>query len=132
MPVKLKSAYMPPEPQDGKRYLVETFWPEGTDTFSLRPYRWIREIAPSYGLVNQASYNHWSPEQFREEYWKELQEPAKKAWFERLQNEAKQETVTILGATRKRSSRIGPSDTSAFFLKEFIEGKVPDSLQTQK
>ena len=48
MGVMLKSAYAPYDSQDGARYLVETLWPEGVDTYYLSPYKWVQKLAPSY------------------------------------------------------------------------------------
>ena len=76
--LRLKSAYTPYDSRDGKRYLVETFWPEGIDTYFLSPYAWVRELAPSYDMKEKAIWEHWSEEKFREKYETELQEPERR------------------------------------------------------
>ena len=88
MKVKLKSAYLPAGTDDGVRYLVETLWPEGLETQSLSPYQWVHELAPSYDLKEMAIEKHWEPEKFRDEYLRELQEPQRRAWFNRIVKEA--------------------------------------------
>src|SRR5688572_25577659 len=90
MIVKLKSAYLPYDSKDGARYLVETLWPEGVETYSLSPYLWAHDLAPSYDMKETALWKQWSPEKFREEYRKELETPHRSAWFTLLLSEARE------------------------------------------
>lgn len=48
--IRVKSIYARPHAEDGKRFLVELFWPEGIHTFLARVDRWYRELGPSYDL----------------------------------------------------------------------------------
>lgn len=120
MSVMLKSAYLSYHPEDGTRYLVETFWPEGVETYGLSPFRWIHEIAPSYYMKQMALREQWSPEQFREEYRQELQKVDRYPWFQRVLHEAKRGIITLLHNSRKKYS-IFPEDSTAYYLKEFLE-----------
>ena len=124
MKVKLKSAYLPAGTDDGVRYLVETLWPEGLETQSLSPYQWVHELAPSYDLKEMAIEKHWEPEKFRDEYLRELQEPQRRAWFNRIVKEAEDGVVTLLHRSRIKGSQILPENTSVYYLKEFLEAGV--------
>ncbi len=134
MRVTLKSAYLPYDSTDGARYLVETLWPEGVDTYGLSPFLWVRELAPSYDLKEMAIWTHWTPEKFRDEYKQELQEPESRTWFDRIVKEAEGGTVTLLHHSHKKESQILPQDTSVYYLKEFLEAelnKCPEGGSTQ-
>ncbi len=134
MRVTLKSAYLPYDLRDGARYLVETLWPEGVDTHGLLPYLWVRELAPSYDMKETALWAHWTPEKFREEYRKELQTAQRASWFALLVTEAREKGVTLLHHSHKKESRILPEDTSAYYLKEFLEAELnkwPELSQSQ-
>lgn len=125
--IALKSAYLSYQPTDGVRYLTETLWPEGVDTFQLSPYLWVRELAPSYDLKETAAWKHWDPERFRAEYKRELQEPRRRAWFELVLAEAGEMSVTLLHHSRKHEDRLRREDTSVFYLKEFFEEELKGS-----
>lgn len=112
----LKSAGDPPAASDGKRYLIETFWPEGKEAFYLSPYRWLREeVAPSYLLQSKAEVECWPPERFRQEYRKELERREKASWLEQLRSEAEKDGVTLL------YSSPSPDHSPARTLKDFLE-----------
>ncbi len=124
MRVTLKSAYLPYDSTDGARYLVETLWPEGVENHGLSPYLWVRELAPSYYMKETALWEHWTPEKFREEYRKELQTPQRAAWFALVVNEAREKGVTLLHHSHKKEPRLLPEDTTAYYLKEFLEEEL--------
>lgn len=132
MKFALKSAYLPCDSNDGTRYLVETLWPEGVDTYGLSPYDWLRELAPSYELKEMAFWKHWNSSKFREEYKQELQEPLRRACFDRLLEEAGDENarITLLHRSRKHEARILPQDTPVYYLREFLEAQW--NLNAQK
>lgn len=131
MKVTLKSAYLPYETTDGARYLVETLWPEGVDAFQLLPYLWMRELSPSYNLKEMAVWKQWSTDQFRDEYRKELQLPGNASLVAAAVSEARQlKGVTLLHRSRKKPSDVLPEDTSAFYLKEFLDSYGMELEQT--
>jgi len=134
MRVKLKSAYLPYDFKDGARYLAETTWPEGVDTYGLSPYLWVHELAPSYDLKEMGIWKHWSPEKFKSEYRQQLREPRNRDWFELLVTEAREKGVTLLHHSHKSEAQIVPLDTTAFFLKEFLDVELkqwPELSQPQ-
>ena len=48
--MRLKRAYEPATPGDGRRFLVERLWPRGVKKSSLPLYAWLKEVAPSNSL----------------------------------------------------------------------------------
>ncbi|HTL46927.1 MAG TPA: DUF488 family protein [Verrucomicrobiae bacterium] len=130
MPLKLKSAYETYEPADGERYLVETLWPEGMDAYTLAPYTWMHELAPSYELKEMRIWKHWTHDRFLEEYEKELREPDRRACFEKMAHKAKTGIVTLLHHSRKKEWEIGPEHTTAYDLREFLRKEsAPQSVK---
>lgn len=117
----LKSAYLPYDSKDGARYLVETLWPEGVDTYELSPFHWVHELSPSYDMKAMSIWKYWSLERFRNEYRHELLGPERHVWFERVVKEAETGTVTLLHRSYKKETQILPEDTTAYYLKEFLE-----------
>ena len=124
MGLKLKGAYAPCDSSDGARYLVETLWPEGIDTYFLSPYTWVRELAPSYYMKEKAIWDHWSEEEFWEKYEAELQEPQRHVWFQRVVQEAGEGTVTLLHRSHPEEGRIESENTSAYYLKELLQAEL--------
>jgi uncharacterized protein YeaO (DUF488 family) len=45
--LKLKRAYDPPAPGDGRRFLVERLWPRGVKKSTLRLDAWLKDVAPA-------------------------------------------------------------------------------------
>ena len=127
MNVRIKSAFAPVDSKDGTRYLVETLWPEGADTYYLSPYTWAHELAPSYELKERALWKHWTRQEFREEYRKELQESKGRFWFDLVVQKAREGTVTLLHNSQKKEWQMQPEDTSAGYLKELLEAELSAS-----
>jgi|GEM_PF-200578 len=123
-PIRLKSAYEPSRPEDGSRYLVETFWPEGAETHDLVPCGWARELAPSYFIQQTALWLKWSYDRFQNAYEQELLEPERHVRFMELVKEARSGTVTLLHNSRQKAALIGPADTSAYYLKQLLEAAL--------
>lgn len=121
MGILLKSAYAPYNPEDGNRYLVETLWPEGIDTYFLSPYKWVQELAPSYYLKEMSNWKNWTSEQFKDAYRKQLQEPDRRSWFDRIANDARNKTITLLHRCKKKERQITPEDTTVYFLRAFFD-----------
>ena len=70
--IKLKRVYEDPEPDDGKRILVERLWPRGVSRAAARIDGWMKDMAPSGEL--RRWYDH-RPERwpgFAERYRDEL------------------------------------------------------------
>lgn len=132
MGVVLKSAFQPVDRADGARYFVETLWPEGVDTCAITPYKWVHELAPSYYMKEIASEKKWDQIRFKEEYLKELRQPERNTWFQRVVKEATDGTVTLLYGSRKKTRLINGEDTTAYYLKEFVENALDPESQGEK
>jgi uncharacterized protein YeaO (DUF488 family) len=48
--LRCKRVYLPAEPGDGRRILVDRLWPRGVSRESLAGVPWLKEIAPSAEL----------------------------------------------------------------------------------
>lgn len=48
--VRIKRVYLPPDPKDGQRFLVDRLWPRGLKKEKAKLDGWIREAAPSGAL----------------------------------------------------------------------------------
>lgn len=94
--IKLKSVYDKPMPEDGRRILVDLFWPEGVKTLEAKVDEWLSALGPSYDL--QRFYfdtNRW--DEYKSMYTKEiLHNKDKKKMLQELAGKAKRETVTLL------------------------------------
>src|SRR5689334_9957407 len=45
--IRIRRAYEPPSPLDGRRFLVDRLWPRGKTKKSLQLDGWIKDVAPS-------------------------------------------------------------------------------------
>jgi len=70
----LKHAYEKASPEDGKRILVERLWPRGLKKEEAKIDKWLRDLAPSTELRKWFSHDPSKWNQFKERYWKELDE----------------------------------------------------------
>lgn len=113
---KIKSISHSPVPEDGNRYLIETFWPEGKSSIQLHPYQWLKDLSPSYDLLEEARLEKWTDEEFRTRYLAELKknEDFKKPTIDAVARQGKAGAVTFLYA----SSR--PAVSYAAVLKEYF------------
>jgi uncharacterized protein YeaO (DUF488 family) len=96
--IKLKRAYDPPSPEDGKRILVDRLWPRGISKEKAALDQWMKEIAPSTELRKWFGHDPKRWTEFRRRYAEELrQHPDLVA---KLRSLAKQGTVTLVYAAR--------------------------------
>jgi uncharacterized protein YeaO (DUF488 family) len=70
--IRLKRAYEPPSPQDGRRILVDRLWPRGLRRAEARVDSWLKEIAPSTELRRWFAHDPTRWEEFRRRYRAEL------------------------------------------------------------
>ncbi|MGN6197359.1 DUF488 domain-containing protein, partial [Humibacter sp.] len=45
--VRVRRIYDPPEPDDGKRVLVDRLWPRGMSKVRAELFEWCKDVAPS-------------------------------------------------------------------------------------
>ncbi len=116
--VKIKSIHARPHSEDGKRYLVDLFWPEGLPTRAAKIDEWVKELAPSYDLQRFAFDKlNWPDYQFG--YRSELtRDKTKLARLRAMAREAHEHNVTLLYGHND------PHHNHATILKELIEQTV--------
>ncbi len=115
MKIQTKRAYDAPSASDGTRYLVDRVWPRGKKREDLEIKDWVKDVAPSNELRKWFGHDPARWEEFRQRYYKELDEN-KDAW-KPLLDAAKHGPVTLV---------YGAKDTEhnqAAALKEYLEKK---------
>jgi len=114
--IRLKRVYDPPEPGDGKRFLVDRIWPRGLKKESLQLDGWVPEVAPSRQLRKWFGHDPAKWSEFVRRYHAELSKRPE-AWHPLLEA-AKVGTVTLLFAARDEEHN------NAVALKAFLETKM--------
>jgi uncharacterized protein YeaO (DUF488 family) len=111
--IKIKRAYDPPEPDDGKRFLVDRLWPRGVKKEDLKIEAWLKEISPSNELRKEFSHDpeHW--EEFKRRYEDEL--AGHNEDLEALLDTARKQDITLVYAAKNTRYN------NAAALKEFLE-----------
>ena len=98
--VRVRRVYEEPEPQDGRRVLVDRLWPRGLRKDAARFDEWAKDVAPSSEL--RTWYGH-DPEKFGEfcrRYTAELAQGTSRAALDHLAALTAAGPVTLLTATR--------------------------------
>jgi uncharacterized protein YeaO (DUF488 family) len=70
--VRIRRAYEPRQPDDGRRVLVDRLWPRGLSKHDLEDVIWIREVAPSAELRKWFGHQPERWAEFRRRYFAEL------------------------------------------------------------
>ncbi len=77
--IRIKRAYDEPEPDDGKRYLVDGLWPRGLAKAALKIDGWVKDVAPSRELRRWFQHDPEKWDEFRRRYFAEL-DAAPEVW----------------------------------------------------
>jgi uncharacterized protein YeaO (DUF488 family) len=72
--IKVKRAYEPAEPSDGRRYLVDRLWPRGIKKEDLPLDGWLKDVAPSNELRRWFGHDPARWEGFAQRYYAELED----------------------------------------------------------
>jgi uncharacterized protein YeaO (DUF488 family) len=96
--IRIKRAYDPPAPGDGRRFLVDRLWPRGVGKEALKVDGWTKEAAPSDGLRRWYGHDPSRSEEFRRRYREEL-ETNRAAW-EPLLEAARSGDLTLVYSAR--------------------------------
>lgn len=113
--VKIKSVYATPLETDGRRILVDRFWPEGVKTRAAKVDEWFKELGPSYDL-QRFNFDITNWDYYKSLYQKEIHEDSvKKNLFDSLAEKAGKETLTLIYGNRD------PLHNHAAILKEMLE-----------
>jgi uncharacterized protein YeaO (DUF488 family) len=70
--VAIKRVYLPPDPQDGTRVLVDRLWPRGLSKEAARVDHWLKDIAPSTELRRWWNHDPARYDEFAARYSAEL------------------------------------------------------------
>ncbi|MGQ7792990.1 DUF488 domain-containing protein [Faunimonas sp. B44] len=112
----MKRVYLPPDPSDGRRILVDRLWPRGLAKAEAAIDEWAKEIAPSHEL-RRAFHGHserW--EEFRVRYRDELKDRGDE--LDALLASAGSERLTLLFAARDEERN------NAVALKAILEARL--------
>lgn len=120
MSIALKRAYDDPEPGDGRRILVDKFWPRGVRKEDAELDEWRKQVAPSDELREWFDHDPERWEEFRRRYHEELEERPG-AW-RTIAEEARDGTVTLVYGASDREHN------NAVALREFLETKLEDHV----
>jgi len=112
MKIILKRAYEPPQPEDGKRILVDRLWPRGLTSDEIAVVLWAKDIAPSTELRKWFAHDPAKWTTFQSRYRQELN--AKPEAVENFRKELKG-TVTFVFGTKDIDH------THALTLKNYFE-----------
>lgn len=96
--LRIKRAYEPPSPADGKRFLVDRLWPRGVSRDTARLDGWLKEVAPSTGLRKWFGHDPAKWEEFRRRYHAELE--AGPEGLNLLAESAREGVVTLVYGAR--------------------------------
>jgi uncharacterized protein YeaO (DUF488 family) len=72
--VRLKRAYEPAAPADGRRVLVDRLWPRGVTKAKAAIDLWMKEIAPSTDLRKWFGHDPARWEDFRRRYAEQIRQ----------------------------------------------------------
>jgi uncharacterized protein YeaO (DUF488 family) len=92
--LRIKRIYDSASSEDGKRILIDRLWPRGMKKEEATIDEWLKDIAPSDELRKWFSHDPSKYREFKKRYIKELEK--KSDLLQRIKNEAKKETVTLL------------------------------------
>lgn len=122
--IKIKRVYDQPEPDDGRRFLVDRLWPRGIKKASLTIDGWLKDLAPSDPLRRWFAHDPTKWEAFRQRYFKELQ--ARPDAWQPLAEAANTGTITLLFSARD------PVHNNAAALRDFIEEQTKQMKQIKQ
>lgn len=71
-PPRIKRVYLPPEPSDGRRILVDRLWPRGLTKEKAAVDLWLKDVAPSDALRKWFHHEAANWDEFRRRYEAEL------------------------------------------------------------
>lgn len=127
MKIHLKRVYEKPTSKDGTRILVDRLWPRGLSKEKARIDRWLKEVSPSSDLRRRFHGDPSRWEEFREAYFRELDDNPDPV--DQLRSDIQDGPVTLLFASKDERHN------NAKALKEYLEerekrkekrGKVKD------
>jgi uncharacterized protein YeaO (DUF488 family) len=114
--IRIKRAYDPAGPSDGRRVLVERLWPRGVSKARLRLDDWMKDVAPSTALRRWFDHDPAKWPEFRRRYFAELRgHPSR---WRPLLAEARRGRVTFIYAAHDLEHN------GAMALKAFLDRRL--------
>jgi len=113
--IKLKRAYEPVSPSDGRRFLVERLWPRGLSKEKLLLDAWLKEVGPSTQLRKWFSHDPEKWRQFRARYFRELD--SRPASWRPIVSAVRRGTVTLVYSAHDEEHN------NAVALQEYLQAK---------
>jgi uncharacterized protein YeaO (DUF488 family) len=120
--IKTKRAYDEASDDDGYRILVGRLWPRGVTKERAAIALWLKDVAPSTELREWFGHDPEKWEEFKERYWKELNN--KQEDVEVIMKKAREGTVTLVYSARDREHN------TAQALKQYIELKRKSTVES--
>jgi uncharacterized protein YeaO (DUF488 family) len=118
MAVRVRRAYDPPLPEDGRRVLVDRLWPRGIKKEKLFLNAWLKELAPSDELRRWFSHDPARWQEFQQRYRQELRGPRQQQLIDELADQASRRNVTLIYSSREERYN------NAIALRDIIEGRT--------
>jgi uncharacterized protein YeaO (DUF488 family) len=113
MNITTKRVYDEPDPQDGKRILVDRLWPRGLSKEKANVDAWLKAVAPSNELRKWYQHDPQKWAAFKKRYFAELD--ANEEAVNELIDHVNAEKVTFLYSTKETQYN------NAVALKEYVE-----------
>lgn len=116
--IKCKSVFDKPVRADGRRILVDLFWPQSIKTRYAQVHEWLQELGPSYDL-QRFHFNAQNWDTYKSMYMDEI-----------LSNEDKRERLAALARDSSNGDvtllygNPDPEHNHAVVIKEMIEKKL--------
>jgi len=98
--IAIKRIYVPAEPTDGFRVLVDRLWPRGVARADTHLNDWMKSISPSNELRKWFDHQDDRWDEFVKRYQVELQMPSRTKCLEELRRMSQAGTVTLLYSAR--------------------------------
>ena len=113
--IRTKRVYLPSDPEDGTRVLVDRLWPRGLKRSEAGIDRWLKEVAPSPELRRWFGHDPAKWPEFVRRYHAELDENPEPV--QELLGLAERGPLTLLYAARD------PERNNAVALKAYLEAR---------
>lgn len=123
MKFTVKRVYNNPAKKDGLRILVDRLWPRGLSKEKARIDYWPKDIAPSNELRKWYGHDPDKWKEFRQRYFRELDENAG-AVSELLETIGNKPATLVFGSKEVEFN-------NAVALKEYLEKETPDRQRKQ-
>lgn len=116
--IRIKRAYIPAEPTDGSRFLIDRLWPRGIKKDGLPLVAWLKDLAPSTALRKQFGHDPKRWKDFQRAYEKELTSAQARERIDFLIRLARTRTITLIYSARDEEHN------DAVVLKKVLERAI--------